>query len=254
MPLNDPVHERRMILLPAPIPTVIFQYLCCLPTLHECHCTPLIKNNQPSLADSTNAITASRRTYPPTVHLIQHSNFNNFHNSRCCCFILSANSNVIAAARPAIPGHRTIVARRFAKSLPPKSLHPWRRTWPPTVHLVEHLNFNNFHNSGRCCCIILSANSNVIAARPAIPGHRTIVAALQHTQRIDHQYHLSHFWPTSTFIYSNRHLSWYCFCFLLLPAPRPPLATRQQYNIHASTQSHTDTEQKGSLHSRNGRY
>ena len=110
MPLNDPVHERRMILLPAPIPTVTFQYLCCLPTLHECHCTPLIKNKQPSLADSTNAITASRRTYPPTVHLIQHLNFNNFHNSRCCCFILSANSNVIAAARPAIPGHRTIVA------------------------------------------------------------------------------------------------------------------------------------------------
>ena len=48
-----------MILLPAPIPTVIFQYLYCLPTLHEYHCSPLIQNNQPSLADSTNAITAS---------------------------------------------------------------------------------------------------------------------------------------------------------------------------------------------------
>ena len=192
-----------MILLSATIPPAIFQYLCCLPTLHECHCSPLIQNNQPSLADSTNAITASRRTYPPTVHLIQHLNFNNFHNSgRCCCIILSANSNVIAAARPAIPGHRTIVAAHS-------------RTHNASITNITRCTFD-------------------------LPLPSSI--------------------PTDTC--HDR----YCFCFLLLPAPRPPLATRQYLcTIHASTKyatyyvhlerAHTATqtrEQKGSLNSRNG--
>ena len=54
--------------------------------------------------------------------------------------------------------------------------------------------FQYFHNS-RCCCIILSANSNFIAdahltcyPRPPLNSCPT----LPHTQHINHQYHSSH--------------------------------------------------------------